>query len=107
MFTAIPHKDKDQTGFFSKFGVETKDEVIYPAQVMVKTTSGNKVLDLYVRNSNGLVYARNGQYFICLMNSSLTSNSKITWVELDGLDEIYDKCYLTYYQPMDGINEKN
>lgn len=84
MFTAIPHKDKDQT------------KTLHPAQVLVKTISGHKVLDLYVRNSNGHVYAKNGQYFICLMKPSITSNSKITWVELDGIDEVYNKSYLSY-----------
>lgn len=102
MFTAIPHKDKEQP--MSKFGLEI---VTDHAQVMVKTSSGHKVLDLYVRNSNGQLYAKNGQYFICLMRSGVTSNSKITWVELDGIDEVYDKCYLTYYQPMDGMKEKD
>lgn len=107
MFTAIPHKNKDQTGFFTTFGIETEETVIYPAQVMIKTTSGHKVLDLYVRNSNGHVYAKNGQYLICLMNSNLTSNSKITWVELDGIDEVYDKCHLTYSYPMKAVKEKD
>lgn len=106
MFTLISHKDKDQTGFLDKFGVPSV-EVIYPAQVMVKTTSGYKVLDLCVRNSTGQVYAKNGQYYICLMRSGLTSNSKITWSELDGIEEVYDKNYLTHYTPMEGLNEKD
>lgn len=106
MFSQIAHKDKDQTSLLGKFGVPAEPEVIYPAQVMVKTSSGIKVLDLYIRNSNGWVYAKNGQYFISLMKSGITSNSKITWVELDGMEEVYDKCYLTYYHPMEGANEK-
>ena len=96
MFKAIPHKDKDQTNFLDKFGIKTEDVVTYPAQVMVKTSSGYKVLDLFVRNSTGQVYAKNGQYFICLMRSNITSNSNICWTELDGIDEVYDKGYLTY-----------
>ena len=102
MFTAIPHKDKDQTSLVSHF---LKNEVLHPAQVMVKITSGYKVLDLYVRDSNGHVYAKNGQYFICLMKSSITSNSKITWVELDGIEEVYNKSYLSFGGV--NVNEKD
>lgn len=100
MFTLIAHKDKEKTKFFDKPGVPSVG-FVYPAKVMVKTTSGYKVLDLYTLNSNGHIYAKNGQYYICLMRSGLTSNSKITWTELDGIDEVYDKNYLTHYNPME------
>lgn len=91
MFELIKHPTKENP--FKEF-------TMYPARAMVKTTSGYKELDLYVRESTGHVYAKNGQYFICLMREGLTSNSKVTWVELDGLDEQYEKCYLTYYKDM-------
>lgn len=87
MFKEIKHNKKEQL---------TEDFVLHSAKVMVKTTSGYKVLPLYVRESNGHVYAKNGQFYIALMQQSITSNSKITWVELDGLDEVYEKCYLVY-----------
>jgi|AGFT01.1.fsa_nt_gi hypothetical protein len=97
MFEAIKHNTK----------VNPFNEVVlYPARVMVKTTSGYKELDLYVRESTGHVYAKNGQYFISLMRGGLTTNSKITWVELDGLDEQYEKCYLTYYADMTKKSEE-
>lgn len=104
MFTLIPHKDKDQTSLGTSF---IKDEVLYPAEVMVKTSSGYKVLALYVRDSTGHLYAKNGAFFISLMHGGLTSNSKVTWSELSGVDEMYDRSYLTYYKPMDGLNAKD
>lgn len=69
---------------------------IQSAQAMVKTTSGYKELDLYQRESTGHVYAKNGSFYISLMCGGITSNSKITWVELDGIEEIYDTSYLKY-----------
>ncbi|ELL7856256.1 hypothetical protein RXY88_001376 [Salmonella enterica] len=87
MFKEIKHNTKEHI---------SENLLYHPAEVMVKTTSGYKVLPLYVRESNGHVYAKNGQFYIALMKQSITSNSKITWVELDGLDEVYEKCYLVY-----------
>ena len=52
------------------------------AEVLIKTTGGYKVLPVYKRNSNGYLYAKNGQMYIALLNSSLTSNSKMSWQEI-------------------------
>lgn len=103
MFTLIPHKDKDQTSLVAS----NINEVLYPAEVMVKTSSGYKVLALYVRNSTGHLYAKNGAFFISLMRSGITSNAKITWTEISGVDEMYDRSYLTYFKHIDGLNEKD
>lgn len=89
MFTQINHNIQDPS-ILQEFGIFT------PAQVLVKTTVGYKPLDLYVRDSTGQVFAKNGSYLIALMRSGLTTNSKITWKELDGIDEIYDNNNLTY-----------
>ena len=97
MFTLIPHNTKDKESLPSKFGL---DEVGHPAQVLVKTTSGYKILDLYVRDSTGTVFAKNGSYLIALMSNGITSNAKITWTELDGIEELYDKCNLSYFKVM-------
>lgn len=85
MFKIIYSNSKNIIGFIPE-----------PAQVMVKTTQGYKELDLYQRTSTGHVYAKNGSYYISLMRTGLTGNSKITWVELDGIEEIYDTSYLKY-----------
>lgn len=66
-------------------------------KVLIKTKLGYKVLDLYVRNSNNQVHAKNGQYFIALMNSNLTSNANITWQEID-VPEVYKGNCLVYTQ---------
>lgn len=87
MFTQINHNIQDQS-ILQQFGI------LKCAQVMVKTTVGYKVLNLHRRDSTGHVYAMNGTHFIALMRGGLTSNSKITWVELDGIEEIYDTSYL-------------
>ncbi|AFC21837.1 hypothetical protein GAP32_385 [Cronobacter phage vB_CsaM_GAP32] len=53
------------------------------AEVLIKTAGGYKVLPVYTRNSNGYLYAKNGQMFIALLNSSVTSNAKMTWQEIN------------------------
>lgn len=52
------------------------------AEVLIKTSGGYKVLPVYTRNSNGYLYAKNGQMYIALLNSSITSNTKMTWQEI-------------------------
>lgn len=64
------------------------------SSVLIKTTSGYKELDLFVRNSTGHVYAKHGQYYIALLKGGITSNAKISWTELDGLSEMYDNYHL-------------
>ncbi len=53
------------------------------AEVLIKTAGGYKVLPVYFRNSNEYLYAKNGQMFIALLNSSVTSNAKMTWQEIN------------------------
>ncbi|AQW88918.1 hypothetical protein pEaSNUABM50_00393 [Erwinia phage pEa_SNUABM_50] len=67
------------------------------AEVLVRTSSGLKVLPLYTRNSNNHVYAKNGAYYIALMSTKLTSNPKITWQEVS-IPEQFEKSYMTYAQ---------
>ena len=52
------------------------------AEVLIKTAGGYKVLNVYTRNSNGYLYAKNGQMYIALLDSSLTSNAKMSWQEI-------------------------
>ena len=52
------------------------------AEVLIKTAGGYKVLHVYTRNSNGYLYAKNGQMYIALLDSSLTSNAKMSWQEI-------------------------
>lgn len=53
------------------------------AEVLIKTAGGYKVLPVYVRNSNEYLYAKNGQMYIALLQSSVTSNAKMTWQEIN------------------------
>lgn len=63
---------------------------IEEAEVLIKISGGYKVLPVYSRNSNGYLYAKNGQVYIALLNRSVTSNSKITWQEIN-IDIDFDK----------------
>lgn len=53
------------------------------SEVLIKTSGGYKVLPVFTRNSNDYLYAKNGQMYIALLQSSLTSNSKMTWQEIN------------------------
>ncbi len=52
------------------------------AEVLVKNSTGLKTLPVYKRNSNGYLYAKNGQYYISLLTNSVTGNSKLQWLEI-------------------------
>lgn len=53
------------------------------AEVLIKCTGGYKVLPVYERNSTKCLFAKNGQMFIALLVSNVTSNAKLTWREIN------------------------
>lgn len=58
-------------------------ECIKDGKVLVKHKLGYKELDLYKRND--ALYAKNGQFYIALLSSGVTSNSSYTWIEIEGV----------------------
>ncbi|SOK59208.1 hypothetical protein [Yersinia phage fHe-Yen9-03] len=65
------------------------------SEVLIKTSFGYKVLPLFVRNSTKQVYAKNGQYYIAILVSKITSNAKISWQEIN-IPENFEKGHLVY-----------
>jgi hypothetical protein len=53
------------------------------AEVLVQISGGYKVLPVFKRNSTGNLFAKNGQTYIALLVSNVTSNSKIMWREIN------------------------
>ena len=62
---------------------ETMFEIIKDATVLVKHKLGYKELAVYKREDS--LYAKNGQFYIALLSSGVTSNSSYNWVEIEGV----------------------
>lgn len=65
------------------------------AKVLIKSKQGYKVLELYKMHDESTVFAKNGQYYIAILVSGVTSNANLTWTKLSGISENFVKGRLS------------
>jgi hypothetical protein len=67
------------------------------AEVLIKCSGGYKVLPVYERDSTKGLFAKNGQMFIALLVSNVTSNAKLSWREIN-IPVEYEKGNMIHVQ---------